>query len=544
MLILDVNKVSINLGYGNLFKNIEFSLNEGEKISIVGPNGCGKSTLFKIIAGLEKCDSGTINIKKGAKVVYLDQVAPDKFDDRIVKNILKDAYYDLLQLQSEMDLLLNKLENESNLDEYNKILYKYGNKQEEFESLGGYDIETNIEKICNGLNISKEKQLDNYNNLSGGEKSIVHMAKVLLQNPDLLLLDEPTNHLDLMRIEWLEKYIKNFKGAVAIISHDRTFLDKVSDKILDLENEEGMVYHTNYSGFLEEKKNIFEKQLANYKNKQRYFDKLEKQAKRFAEAGKATNSTVMSKKAAVMFNRIEREKEKAEFKCPVESKKIKINFDKREKSGKRAIELKNLTIELDGNCLIDNIQIYISSGERIAFVGKNGSGKSAIIKSIVNEQELPISGDIFISHSTKIGYIPQIITFKNEKQTIYEYIQKELGFNEERSRSLLARFLFRTADMNKRVGNLSGGERIRLKLAILLEQKINTIIFDEPTNHIDIQTKESLEEAIDNFDGTVIAVSHDRFFINKFAQKIIEVKDGKVKEYIGNYDNYIENSIK
>lgn len=540
MLILDVNKVSINFGYGKLFENLQFSLNEGEKISIVGPNGCGKTTLLKVIAGLEKCDSGSVNIKKGANIVYLDQVAPDKSDDRIVKDILRDAFKDLLKLESDMNELLSKLENEHDEEKCNKILIKYGHKQEEFYKFGGYDIDTKIEIVCNGLDISKEKQLENYNKLSGGEKALIHMAKALLQNPDLLLLDEPTNHLDLIRIEWLEKYIKSFNGAVVIISHDRLFLDKVSNKVLDLENEEGMIYNTNYSGFLEEKKHVHDKQLANYKSLQRYFDKLEKQAKRFAEASKATNSTAMSRKASVMFNRLEREKEKAEIKFPVESKKIKLNFVKHQETGKRAIELNDVTITADGQSIIENANIYIASGEHIAIIGKNGCGKSTIIKAIMNKHDFPVSGNIFISPSTKIGYIPQIITFKNEKQTICECIQKELGFNEERSRSLLAHFLFTSEDMKKRTGNLSGGERIRLQLAVLLQQKINTLIFDEPTNHIDIPTKESLEEAIDNFDGTIIAISHDRFFINKFAERIIEVKDKKTIEYIGNYDEYIE----
>lgn len=540
MLILDVNKISINFGYSSLFEDLEFSLNEGEKISVVGSNGCGKSTLLKMIAGLEQCDKGMISIKKGAKVVYLDQTAPDKYDDRLVKDILEGAFENLLKIQFEMESTLHKLESESDNRKQDKLLNHYGHLQEKFQNEGGYDIETNIGIVCSGLDISREMQMKNYNYLSGGEKTLVHMAKSLLQKPDLLLLDEPTNHLDIVKIEWLENYIKIFKGAVVIVSHDRAFLDNISNKILELNYGEANVYHTNYTGFLKEKKDQFEKQMADYKSQQEYFNKLEKQAKRFAEAGMATNSTVMTKKAAVMFNKLEREKAKTEIKKPVENKKIKMGFDELQKSSKRIFELKDLTVNAGERKIVDKLNMFVCMGERVAIVGPNGSGKSSIIKTILGTQELPITGEVVVSPSVKIGYLPQIIEFKDEKQILLDYFREEAGVSEERGRSILARFLFDKEEVFKRIGSLSGGERIRLRLAILLQQQINTLIFDEPTNHIDIPTKESLEEAIENFEGTIIAVSHDRFFINKFAEKIVEVENGKETTYIGNYEYYAE----
>lgn len=544
MLILNVSAVSKNFGYGSLFDELSFSLNEGERISIVGANGCGKSTLLKMIAGLEKCDKGSINIKKGAKIAYLDQTSPDKHDDRTVEEVLQDAYSDLFKIENKMNEILRKMENEKDPAEYDRLINHYGSLQEKFQNNGGYDITTNIDSVCSGLKISNEMRLQNYDSLSGGEKTLIHLAKSLVQKPDLFLLDEPTNHLDINKIEWLESYIKSFKGAIVIVSHDRSFLDNMSDKILEIDNGEGTIYSTNYTDYLNEKEKRFEKLITNWEEQQAYFKRLEDEAKRMAQAGMATNSTAMTRKASVIFNRLEREKAKTAIRRPVESKKIKIGFDELQKNSKRVIELKDLTVTSEERNIVDKASMYVSMGERIAMVGPNGGGKSSIIKTILGEQDLTITGEVIVSPSVKIGYLSQIIEFKDEKQLLLDYFREETGINEERSRSILTRFLFYQEDIFKRIGSLSGGERIRLRLAILLQQQINTLVFDEPTNHIDIPTKESLEEAIENFEGTILAVSHDRFFINKFAEKVVEVENGRVKTYLGNYKDYTEKKQK
>jgi len=378
----------------------------------------------------------------------------------------------------------------------------------------------------------------NYNTLSGGEKTLTHLAKSLLQNPDLFLVDEPTNHLDITRIEWLETYIKNFKGAVVTVSHDRAFLDRISDKIFEIDNGEGMLYNTNYSGYLKEKEERFAKLMANYEDQQAYFARLEEQAKRMAQAGMATNSTAMTRKAGVMFARLEREKAKA-IRKPIQQKKIRLDFDELRKSSKRVVEIKNLNVFVEDKKIVDNANLYVGMGESIAIVGSNGSGKSSIIKTILGEQDLKFTGEVYVAPSVKIGYLPQIINFENEKQELLDYFKHETSVGEERARSILAQFRFDKEDVKKRIGGLSGGERIRVRLAVLLQQQINTLIFDEPTNHIDISTKESLEESMEEFDGTLIFISHDRFFINKFAQKVIEVDSGKTTTYLGNYEDYI-----
>ncbi|MDD4067171.1 MAG: ABC-F family ATP-binding cassette domain-containing protein [Clostridia bacterium] len=538
MIILDVNKLGINFGYGQLFENVSFSINEGESISIVGPNGCGKSTMLKIIIGLEKADKGQVSIRKDAKVSYLDQTGSSIVDDRPVNDILKDAFGDLKERETQLGNLQEKLESGIEGDEYNTILNKYCILMEKFSMAGGYDMDVNINTVVEGLNIDKNLLTQSYNDLSGGEKTLVQLAKVLIIKPDLILLDEPTNHLDIDRIEWLESYIKSFKGASVIVSHDRYFLDKMSNKILDLDNGVGTVYYSNYSGYLEEKQKNFEKQMADYKDQQAMIKRFEEQKKYFAERGMATNSSTLCDRAHALQTQIDRLKKMAVAR-PKEKKKINVAFSEDRKSSKKVISVEGLSITTpEGRKILDEIDLDIFAGERVALLGVNGSGKSTFVKSVIGKQNLPVEGDVFVGPSVKIGYLPQIITFPKQEQQLLEYFSGAAGLNEQIARQVLARFQFYQDDVTKRAGSLSGGERMRIKLAELLQKKINTLIFDEPTNHIDIPTKEVLEEAIEDFDGTLIFVSHDRYFINKFADKVIEFKDGHIRTFLGNYDNY------
>ncbi len=538
MIILNVDKLSKNFGYGVLFENLSFSLNEGESISIVGPNGCGKSTLLKIIAGIEKADTGSVSIKKNSTIAYLDQTASDDNDSRLVIEIFKSVFSKLNEMQNRLNSLHQKLSQNLNEEEYNTYLTKYCNLVEEFSKLGGYDIEVTINMIVEGLKINKKILNQPYNNLSGGEKTLVQLAKALMIKPELFLLDEPTNHLDIERIEWLESYIKSYKGASVIVSHDRYFLDKISNKILSLENNQPKIYSGNYSKYIEERQRDFEKMLALYKDQQQIIKRFETQIKYFSEMGMAKNSSTLCDRAHSLQTQLDRIKKNA-LQKPKTTQKLNLSFEEEQKSSKRIIETKNLSIELpNGLKILNNVNIHIHSGERIAIIGANGSGKSSFIKTIMSAQDLPTCGEIFIGPSVRIGYLPQIIHFENENVNILEYFMEEISAPEQKARQILANFEFYKDDVLKKVKNLSGGEKIRLKLAGLLQQKINTLIFDEPTNHIDIPTKEVLEAAIENFDGTLIFVSHDRFFINKFADKTIEFKNGNIKTYVGNYDYY------
>lgn len=544
MIILDVNKLTKNFGYGSLFEDLSFSLNEGESISIVGPNGCGKSTLLKIIAGIYKQDSGTVSIKKDAEVAYLDQTSSDRIDDRQVYDILKEAFH----LLNEMEKRLKKYESDllvaQDSDKYNKTLNQYCKLVEEFSLKGGYDIDVKINTVCSGLKIPSSMLYQNYSLLSGGEKTLVQLAKALLQKPELILLDEPTNHLDIERIEWLENYLKSFKGSSVIVSHDRYFLDKMSTKILDLTNVTPKIYNTNYSGYLVEQRKDFEKQLAAYNDRQTIIKRLQEQIKYFSERGMATNSSTLCNRAHALQSQLDRILA-VKLEKPKESKKLKLDFNEESKSSKKVVEVKNLSVTSpQGKTILNNVNFTLAFKERIALIGSNGSGKSTFIKTILSESELAHTGEVKVGPSVLIGYLPQIIDFKNENQKLLNYFMEEACLNEEKARRKLASFHFYKEDVNKLVKNLSGGERIRVRLLVLLEQNVNCLVFDEPTNHIDILTKQVLEQAINDFDGSVLFVSHDRYFINKIAQKVILFENGNISLYNGNYDDFKEQSTK
>lgn len=544
MIILDVNKISKNFGYGQLFEDVSFSLNEGESISIVGPNGCGKSTLLKIIAGLEKADKGIVNIKKDARVSYLDQTGSSVNDEREVYQILRSTFKTINEMENRLNKMQQQLLLSMPQNKYDELMEKYCNLLEQFSLMGGYDVEVNINTVVEGLKIDKSILHQSYNNLSGGEKTLVQLAKALLNKPDLFLLDEPTNHLDIDRIEWLEGYIKSFKGATVIVSHDRYFLDKMSNKILAINNGFAKVYATNYSGYLQEVEHEFEKQMADYKNQQLIIKRLEERIKYFSERGMATNSSTLCDRAHSLQTQLDRIKKNA-VQRPKETKKIDVGFKEDKKSSKTIVSTKNLTVVVpNGKTILKNVNVNICAKEKVALIGANGSGKSTFIKTVMGKQDLQVLGEVFVGPSVKVGYLPQIIEFKNGEQGLLEYFKEELALNEQQARRILAKFQFYKEDVNKKVENLSGGEKIRVKLAELLQQKINTLIFDEPTNHIDIPTKEVLEDAIESFDGTLIFVSHDRFFINKFADKVIEFCGGETTEYVGNYDYYKEQKLK
>lgn len=537
MQLLNVSDLKMSFGFGSLFEDVSFALNEKESISIVGPNGCGKSTLLKIIAGLEKPSKGQVSIKKGAKVAYLDQVGASKDDPRKVYEVLKEAFGDLYELEKR----IKKIEETMNLQPDNTDLINiYCDSIDKFTQMGGYEIDANINTVINGLQLDNNILNQSYNDLSGGEKTLIQLAKVLIVKPDLLLLDEPTNHLDIERIEWLEKYIKSFQGASVIVSHDRYFLDKMSNKILDLESINGELYCTNYSGFLEEKERKFEKQMADYKDQQLLIKRLETEMKWFAERGMATNSSTLTARAHALQTRIDKIKSTAIVR-PTKRKKTNMEFNDKLKSSSKVLSVNNFYAMLPtGEMLLEDINFDVTEGEKIALIGSNGCGKSTIIKTILEKGTLEFMGDIIIGPSVKIGYIPQMIAFPDEKQTILEYFGKSTGLNEQKIRQILANFQFYQDDIKKRVGKLSGGEKMKIKLAELLQEKINTLVLDEPTNHIDIDTKEVFENALEDFDGTIIFVSHDRFFINKFADRIIEFENKKNYIYYGNYDYYVE----
>ena len=533
MLLLNVNKVCKSFGFGKLLDNLSFTINDGERIAIVGKNGCGKSTLLKLIVKLERLDSGDITIKKDATVEYLEQgdVADSKTGKCI--DILKSAFSNLYQIEDRMHEYEQKMLTETDDTALNKLIATYSNLQEKFINLGGYEIDTKINMVIEGLKIDKSLLEREFPSLSGGERTIINLAKILLSNPDLLLLDEPTNHLDITRLEWLEGYLKNYKGSVVIVSHDRYFLDRVVNKVLELENGQIKTYLGNYSSYLRQKENEEVKEFEIYKIQQKRIQEMEKAIKRLKEWGKMADNPTFFRRAKAIQANLDRYKENALDK-PQTSKKLPIKFNASARGSQFVLNIKDLNLKVENKTLLNSANCVIENGDKVAIIGENGCGKSTLIKAIMNG-----NNNIKLGGNQHIGYLSQIIEFEDKKQNVLNYFMSSTGLGEEQARSILFNMQFFKSDVIKSVGLLSGGEKIRLKLAVMLQQDINFLILDEPTNHIDIDTREVLEDTLRDFKGTILFVSHDRYFINKLVNKVVEFYNHKLYTFYGNYDDYL-----
>lgn len=534
MIILDVNKVSKSFGFGNILNEVSFSINEGEKLGLVGNNGTGKSTLLKIIAHIEKQDNGTISIKKDAKVEYLEQGDIADSKSGLCRDILYSAFEKLNEMEIALTNYERKMSNTLDSNELNYVIEKYSSLLEKFTRLGGYEKDLQLDIVLNGLNIDRNLLDREFSSLSGGERTLINLAKILLSKPDLLLLDEPTNHLDITRIEWLEKYIREYKGAVIIVSHDRFFLDKTIQKVIELESGKTKIYLGNYSDFVIQKENEEVKEFQIYKVQQRKFDEMEKAIKRLKEWGKMADNPTFFRRAKAIQSNLDRLRENA-IEKPKEKTEYPINFKSYGRGSNEVVKIKNLSLYAGNKKLLENSNCLILNGEKVAIIGDNGTGKSTLINEIISNS----NPSIVVGSNQKIAYLSQIIEFVDKKQSLLEYFISETGLEEDIARSVLHNFQFFKKDVLKRVGILSGGEKLRLKLAILLQKEINLLILDEPTNHIDIETREVLEDTLSKFKGTLIFVSHDRYFINKLANKIIEFYNHKLYTFQGNYDDYL-----
>lgn len=531
-MLIDVTKVTKDFGFGEIFPSISFSLNNLDRLALVGRNGCGKSTLLKIIAGKETATSGSVIIGRGLTLSMLDQTSADREDSRIVRDILQEPFEIFNSRLQALENMQNRMANLSG-DELDKLVSKYSYALEKFIADGGYDVEQNIAYVVNGLKINKLVDRE-YNHLSGGEKTLVQFAKILLSSPDILLLDEPTNHLDIERIEWLEGYLQKYKGALIVVSHDRYFLDRIAKIVIDV--EDGDRYVGNYSSYTKAKEDKELKEFEQYKNEQKKLEQLRSAVKRLYEWGEKADNPSMFRRAKAIQKRIDAMEENAIAK-PKENKNLPINMTRADRGSDIVFDIKDFSLILGDKILFDNANFQMRAGEKIALVANNGTGKSSLIKCIMGEIK-DYMGTIRIGNSIKIGYLPQLLTFENDKDTILEYVTSHTSLKEEGARRLLAKYFFFQNDIDKMVGKLSGGEKVRIKIACMLENKINTFIFDEPTNHIDIFTRETLELAMQEFKGNILFVSHDRYFIDSVANKILEIKDCKLKAYDGNYTDY------
>ena len=530
MIEISLNKIEKNYGFNKVLDGFSLDIKEGEVITLIGENGCGKSTILNIVNKDESIDKGNVSIRKGSTIGYLKQVPDIRENNETVKDILYESKSNILEMQNKLKEYERKMET-ANEKELNNIIIKYSNLQEKFIELGGYEIDTEISKVIAGfkLNDLVDKK---YNTLSGGEKRIVSLAAIMIKQPNILLLDEPTNHLDIETLEWLENFIKKYKGTILIVSHDRYFIDKVSTKTVLIERGKEIVFHGNYSYYLEENDLRIDREFKEYKDQSKIIEAMKKKIKQLEEFGKLAypGGEPFFKRAENIRKRLDR-MEKVEK--PIEKKDIPLNFDINNRSGKDVIKINNYDLKINDNILIQDINLKINYNDKVCIMGSNGCGKSTLIKRII-ENNVP---NIKIGSNVSIGYIPQEIVFDNNK-TILEYARQFFIGEESHLRSALNKFYFNDEIVFKRINKLSGGEKVRLKLFELIQCNNNCIILDEPTNHIDINTKEILEIALKEYKGTLIFISHDRYFINKLANKILYIENNKIKEYIGNYEDY------
>ncbi|EEK96839.1 MULTISPECIES: ribosomal protection-like ABC-F family protein [Bacillus] len=531
MTICSVNNVMKSFGGNIIFENISLEIKNGERVGLVGRNGSGKTTIFGLLTGKESLDAGAIHMKKGTRIGHVAQIP--KFDEVMtVYDVLSSAFKVEKELEKEMHALEKNMAVEQEQSALEKLMERYGVIQEKFAFLGGYEIEANIMKVANGLQVT-DLFSRVFTELSGGEQTKVSLAYMLLQKPDLLLLDEPTNHLDLFAVEWLEQFLKEYTGTVIVISHDRYFLDEVVTKIFDLEDGEIHVYHTNYSQFVEEKEERLLQEFQAYQEQQKKIKKMKEAIKRLREWANQANppNEGLHKRARNMERALERIEK---LKRPIlERKQMGLQFEGQERSGKDVVVMKEVSKGFAGRPLFEQANLHVRFQERAAIVGRNGTGKTTLLKLLLEEIN-PDVGEIRIGSSVKIGYLSQH-TYGNVKSNVLEAFREYVAVTEGEARHILAKFLFYGPAVFKKVTQLSGGEKMRLRLAQLMYQDINFLILDEPTNHLDIESREVLEEALEQYNGTILAVSHDRYFLNKLFEKTYWIDECKLFEFAGNY---------
>ncbi|MDA1780063.1 ABC-F type ribosomal protection protein [Bacillus cereus group sp. BY9-3LC] len=531
MTICSVNNVTKSFGGNIIFENISLEIKNGERVGLVGRNGSGKTTIFQLLTGMESLDAGAIHMKKGTRIGHVAQIP--KFDESMtVYEVLSSAFKIEKELEREMRTLEKHMAEEQESAVLQKLMERYGIIQEKFAFLGGYEIEANIMKVANGLQVI-ELFPRSFLELSGGEQTKVSLAYMLLQKPDLLLLDEPTNHLDLFAVEWLEQFLKEYNGTVVVISHDRYFLDEVVTKIFDLEDGEIHVYHTNYSRFVEEKEERLLQEFQAFQEQQKKIKKMKEAIKRLREWANQANppNEGLHKRARSMERALERMEK---LKKPIlERKQMGLQFEGQERSGKDVIVMKEVSKGFAEHLLFNEANLHVRFQERAAIVGRNGTGKTTLLKLLLEEIK-PDAGEIRIGSSVKIGYLSQH-AYGNIKSNVLEAFRECVAVTEGEARHILAKFLFYGPAVFKKVTQLSGGEKMRLRLAQLMYQDINFLILDEPTNHLDIESREVLEEALEQYNGTILAVSHDRYFLNKLFEKTYWIDECKLFEFAGNY---------
>lgn len=523
---ISVNNLNKFFGENHVLKDISFEIYSGERVGLIGQNGSGKTTLFKILTGREEHDSGELYINKNGRVGLLEQL-PEYPPDVTARQVLMSAFDHLTEMEDKLRDLEGRMEEEGVMEEYSRLTAL-------FEAQGGYEYMTRYNMMTNGLSIPQDMQDRPFMSLSGGEKTRVNLARIMLSGTDILLLDEPTNHLDLDTISWLEGYLKTYKGTAVIISHDRYFLDEATTRTLELEDGHITSYPGNYSYYIDRKEEMREQLEAAKKRQDKEIAKLEFTIERMKGWGLG-NKKVM-KRAFAMEKRLDRIERIETMRS---QRKMKNRFSQADGSGDEVYTISGLTVGYDKPLLTEPFDALVLRGERIALLGPNGCGKTTMLKTILGQLS-PMSGVVLDGVGVKTGYLPQVVSFDHPERTLVDTLIYETDCSTQAARDRLAAFGFRGEEVFKTVDVLSGGEKTRLKLCLFMSDSVNTLFLDEPTNHLDILSREWLEESIDDFSETMIFVSHDRYFINRFATRVWQVEDGKILDYSGNYDEFLK----
>lgn len=536
MIVLSCNNLNKSFGIDSILENVNFTVNEYDKIGIIGVNGTGKTTLFKIISGIYGYDSGDIYTSKDCEIGYLEQNTNFHSENTVLEEVL-EVFKDVIEMEKYLRDLEHKISEESsntNSTTLEKLMNEYSNKLEAFSDMNGYGYKSEAKGVLKGLGFSDEDMDKPISILSGGEKTRVLLGKLLLKKPTLLLLDEPTNHLDSEAIEWLEVFLKQYKGTVILISHDRYFLDQVVNRIFEIHNKKLKTYNGNYSDFIKASAIEKELELKKFEDQQKDIKKQEESIERLKAFGREKHL----KRA--------RSKEKALAKVDVLDKpeayrkKAKIEFNPSVTSGNDVLQLRDISMGYGERILFKDLNLDIYRGEKVALIGANGIGKSTLFKIIMNEIT-PLSGDIKFGTNVNVSYFHQEQKTLNLDNTIIDEIWEDnKQLTQTSLRTMLGAFLFEGEEVFKKISTLSGGERARVAILKLILSNANLLLLDEPTNHLDIDSKEVLEEALSSYTGTIFTISHDRYFLNTVVDKVLVLDENGITEYLGNYDYYIE----
>ncbi|QHW38099.1 ABC-F type ribosomal protection protein [Staphylococcus ursi] len=530
MNILNASNITKSYTEETLFDHIKLTLNTGDKVGIVGRNGEGKTTLLKLLSGKEKPSTGVVSWKKNIRIGYLNQT-PHYEENTKVYQCLKSVFQELNAVSEQLEELEDRMGKE--IDNIDMLMTRYGELQAYYDENGGYKIDAEIRRVAHGLNITHLLEAV-WRDLSGGERTKVGIAQILIQQTELLLLDEPTNHLDFKAIEWLTNYIKNYKGAAVIISHDRYFLDESVNQIIEIDQKQLHFYNGNYSYFVEEREKRLLNEFEAYQTQQKKIKKMKASIQRlrmWASQANPPNASLyrQAKNMEKALNRIERLERPTK-----EAQKMKIQLQEGTRVSNRVVEMKNVTKRYD-DVLYENVSMLVRRGEHVAIIGDNGTGKSTLLKMILGMVSSD-NGMIKIPDNLKIGYLSQHEFENNHNETILNVFREKVDVTEGQARYILANFMFYGEDVFKRVKDLSGGEKVRLRWAQIINSNYNLLVLDEPTNHLDIDAKETIEEALLDYEGTMITVSHDRYFLNKLFNITYLLKDKKLERFEGHYD--------